>query len=71
MTAVLGSCSVRFFASWRIIDEISTPIRSLADLATCRKSRPVPQPTSRTSPFSLNFVLFRATSILAFCSTEY
>ena len=68
---MLGSCSVRFFASWRIFDETSMPMTILADLATCWKRRPVPQPTSRTRSFWLSFVLFRAASLLAFCSSEY
>jgi len=68
---VLGSCSVRFLASRRIFDETSMPMTSLADLATCWKRSPVPQPTSRTYSFWLSFVLFRAASILAFCSSEY
>lgn len=68
---MLGSCFVRFLASWRIFDEMSMPKTSLADSATCRKRSPVPQPTSRTSSFWLSFVLFRAASILAFCSSEY
>ena len=71
MTAALGSCFVRFFASWRIFDELSIPATSLVDLATCWKRSPVPQPTSRMSSFWLSFVLFRAASILAFCSSEY
>jgi len=47
------------------------PTTSLADLAKCWKSRPVPQPTSKTCSFWLSLMLFRATSILAFCSSEY
>ena len=68
---MLGSCFMRFFASWRIFDEMSMPTRSLADLATCWKRRPVPHPMSRTSSFWLSFVLFRVTSIFAFCSSAY
>ena len=68
---MLGSCFARFFASWRIFEEVSIPATSLADLETCSKRSPVPQPKSRTSLFCLNLVLFRATSIFAFCSSAY
>jgi len=47
------------------------PATSLADLATCWKRSPVPQPRSRMNSFWLSLVLFRAASILAFCSSEY
>ena len=69
--AMFGSCFARFFAFLRILDEMSTPTRSLAELATCWKRMPVPQPMSRTSPFWPSFVLFRAASIFAFCSSAY
>jgi len=69
--AMFGSCFARFFAFLRIFDETSTPTRSLAELATCSKRSPVPQPMSRTSPFWTSFVLFRAAFIFAFCSSEY
>ena len=62
---------MRFLVSWRIFDEMSMPTTSLADLAMCWKRSPVPQPTSRMSSFWLSFVLFRAASILAFCSSAY
>jgi hypothetical protein len=47
------------------------PTRSPVDLAACSKRSPVPQPKSKTSSFSSGFVLFRATSICAFCSSAY
>lgn len=68
---MLGSWSVRFLAFWRIFDETSMPMRILADLATCWKRSPVPQPTSKTCSFWLGLVLFTAASILEFCSSEY
>lgn len=68
---MLGNFFARFFASWRIFKEISMPTRSLDDLATFSKRSPVPQPKSRISSFSLGFVLFRAVSIFAFCSSAY
>jgi len=68
---VLGNLFARFFASWRIFEEMSMPTRSLVDLAMCQKRSPVPQPKSRTNSFSLGFVLFRAASICAFCSSAY
>jgi len=68
---VLGNLFTRFFASWRIFEEISVPTRSPVDLATCSKRSPVPQPKSKTSSFSPGFVLFRAASIFAFCSSAY
>jgi len=71
MTAAFGSCFMRFFASWRIFDEISMPTTSLVDLAMCWKRRPVPQPRSKMSWDWLGLVLFRAASIFASCSSEY
>lgn len=68
---MLGNCFARFFASWRIFNEISIPATSLADLATCSKRSPVPQPKSKTSSFSPGFAFFRAASIFAFCSSAY
>lgn len=68
---MLDSCFVRFFASWRIFDEASIPTTSLADLATCWKRMPVPQPMSRMRSFWLSLVLFNVASICAFCSSEY
>jgi len=67
---VLGSCFARFLASWRIFGEMSMPTTILAKVM-CWKRRPVPQPRSRMSWFLLGLVLFRAASILAFCSSEY
>jgi len=67
---VLGNLFARFLASWRIFEEMSMPTRSFV-LATCSKRSPVPQPKSRTSSFSSGFVLFRAASICAFCSSAY
>jgi len=46
------------------------PTRNLV-LATFSKRSPVPQPKSRMSSFSPGFVLFRAASIFAFCSSAY
>jgi len=71
MTAALGSCFVCFFASSRILGEMSMPTTNLVDLAMCWKRRPVPQPKSKMSWFWLSLVLFRAASIFAFCSSEY
>ena len=68
---MFGSCSAHFFAFLRILDEMSTPTRSLAELATCSKRSPVPQPMSRTSPFWSSSVLFKAAFIFAFCSSPY
>lgn len=70
MTAALGSFFARFFASWRIFEEISMPTRSFV-LAVCSKRNPVPQPKSKTRSFSPGFVLFRAAFIFAFCSSAY
>ena len=67
---MLGSRFARFFASWRIFEEISMPTRSFV-FASCSKRNPVPQPKSKTSSFSPVFVLFRAAFIFAFCSSVY
>lgn len=68
---MLGNCFVRFLASWRLLDEASMPKTSLADFAAGCRRKPVPQPTSSTTPFWLSLVLFKAASILAFCSSRY
>jgi len=68
---MLGSRFERFFASWRIFEEISMPTRSPVVLATFSKRSPVPQPKSKTNSFPPGLALFRAASIFAFCSSAY
>jgi len=71
ISSMLERFFVRFFASRRAFEEMSKPTRSLIDLSMCWKRNPVPHPRSRTSSFEPNFMLFRVSSILAFCSPKY